>query len=122
MAKHCDLRFTLPLFLWLWHVLSACAVLRNATIDDRYGDSLTGVIPHFFPAEGQVWEGEVSEECSCPIKPDSRYTFLNTYNAATYKPDQGVNLVAIQMQFTGESLDFFPALTSRLTTQPPRKI
>lgn len=119
MPKHCDLRFTLPLFLWLWHVPSSCAVSRNATIDDRYGDSLTGVIPQFFPAEGKVWEGE---QCSCPTKPDSRYTFLNTYNAAMYKPDQGVNLVAIQMQFTGESLDFFQAPTSRLTMRLPRKI
>ena len=115
MLKHWRSPFTPFRFLCLSHMLSARAVLRNATIDDHYGDSLTGAIPQFFPPEEGFWQGE---ECSCPVSPDPQYTFRNTYNAATYRPDQGVPLVSIQMQFTGESLNSCPDLISMLTAQP----
>lgn len=86
-------------FVFLWDVLSALAELRNATIDDHYGDSLTGIVPRFSPALGGVWEGE---DCrGCRVNPDPQFAFSNTYNAATYRSER-MEPVSVRMDFTGK--------------------
>ena len=78
----------------------ARAALQNATVDDEYGDSLTKTKPRFLPSAAGVWEGE---ECAgCRVKPDPTQTFRNTYLAATYRKDDGVDPVEISFQFTGK--------------------
>ena len=85
-------------------------VLVNATIDDHYGDSLTSALPEFLPRVAGIWEGE---ECGgCRVKPDRERAFRGTYNAATYRPEAGINPVSIQMRFTGEHLSF-PSVNRR---------
>lgn len=80
----------------------ADAALRNVTVDDELGDELTKVKPTFLPTTAGVWEGE---ECGgCRVKPDPASTFNNTYIAATYRKDDGVDPVEFSFQFTGEHL------------------
>lgn len=76
------------------------AALRNVTVDDELGDELTKVKPTFLPTTAGVWEGQ---ECGgCRVKPDPALAFQNTYNAATYRKEAGVDPVEFSFQFTGE--------------------
>ena len=99
---------TIVVVLALTHLPFARAALQNATVDDEYGDSLTRTKPRFLPGTTGVWEGE---ECSgCRVKPDPARTFRNTYVAATYRKDDGVDPVEFSFQFTGERLCLHTAI------------
>lgn len=74
------------------------AAVSNRTIDDEFGDSVTGQKPVFLPDLPGIWEGE---ECACPVTPDKTKSFKQTYNAATYNPELGA--ISIGLNFKGWS-------------------
>jgi hypothetical protein len=54
------------------HVGSAAALAINRTIDDQFGDSVTGAVPIYSP--GNVWtQGNVCT--GCVAQPDYEQTF-----------------------------------------------
>ena len=71
----------------------------NRTIDDQFGDSVTGILPVYSPAKG-VWDNQTC--VGCAIKADVTRAFMGTYSAATYNP--GLTSMGITMQFSGWSL------------------
>ena len=74
------------------------AALVNRTIDDQFGDSVTGLLPVYSPAKG-VWDNQTC--IGCAIKADVTRAFMGTYSAATYNP--GLTSMGISMQFSGWS-------------------
>ncbi|KAF6763708.1 hypothetical protein DFP72DRAFT_1059764 [Ephemerocybe angulata] len=108
---------TLPqrLLLLLCLVSSFQTVLgaiKNAYIDDEYGDEITRTKPVFLPRDTGVWEGE---ECAgCRVKPDPTKVFRNTYIAATYGADKDGNYQSrsFSFQFTGTALYVYTTLAN----------
>lgn len=91
---------TVGALLVLTHIPCADAALRNVTIDDEFGDELTDARPTFLPPSGGVWD---DEDCTgCFIRPDPALAYRATYNAVTYRRDQGVDFAEFSFRFTGE--------------------
>lgn len=99
-----SLPYTLPLLplvisfiLLLAQLEGSVAVLSNRTIDDEFGDSVTGQKPVFLPNSPDVWQGQ---DCMvCKVHPDKTKAFNRTFNAATYNPKYGS--ISIGLNFTG---------------------
>jgi len=72
------------------------AVLVNRTIDDSFGDSVTGALPKYLPTTAGVWKNQACEDCW--LKPDARQAFKGTFTSATYRKSP----VSIQLDFTGK--------------------
>ncbi|KAF5358147.1 hypothetical protein D9756_001313 [Leucocoprinus leucothites] len=82
---------------------SVLGASRNITIDDQFGDALTGQIPVYRPKI--AW---ATQKCStCKIRPNTSEIFNSTYTAATFMPDQGVKFNAIDFSFTGTAIYIF---------------
>lgn len=79
-----------------------CAVETNRTIDNKFGDSVTGQKPLFLPP-GSVWQGD---EClGCPFQADRSRAFNGTWNAATFIPvAEGGKPLSVTFPFQGLSL------------------
>jgi len=71
----------------------------NLTIDDTFGDALTGARPVYSP--GELWQGNTC--INCAINPDPSFAFEHTWTSATYKPQSQVEAMSITFNFTGES-------------------
>lgn len=72
----------------------------NQTIDDQFGDSVTGRIPNFWSDLTSPWANETCGGCA--IKLDVTQVYKGTYSAATYHPDLGS--LGVGMQFNGRLL------------------
>jgi len=81
----------------------AHAALRNATIDDYYGDSLTGLRPTYTPRTSWATEACVT----CRVRPATAQAFNLTYIGATYTGGTA-EPVTFEFQFTGAYLTFSP--------------
>ncbi|KAK2466636.1 hypothetical protein APHAL10511_000894 [Amanita phalloides] len=91
-------------FLTIFLIFSTTqAALVNRTIDDTYGDSVTGQKPTYTPASSSIWQGP---SCTgCAIQPNPSLAFDGTWTAATYNPSlQNIN---ITLRFTGVSIWVF---------------
>ncbi|KAK7455132.1 hypothetical protein VKT23_011003 [Stygiomarasmius scandens] len=78
----------------------------NRTVDDTFGDSVTGVRPVFLPA-GKVWQS--AESCSkegvaekCALWPDRSLAFNETWTTARKKP--GEEDISITLRFHGTAI------------------
>jgi hypothetical protein len=91
------------MLLTLYQCPRAIPHLVNQTIDDQFGDSLTGRVPVFWPSP---WANQTSSG-NYALKPDVTQVYNGTYSAATYYPAMGS--VGISMNFTGR-LFLNPAL------------
>lgn len=92
-----NLPFAILLVLSFARLEGSVAAVSNRTIDDEFGDEVTGLKPVFLPNLFKIWQGE---ECSgCPIHLDKTKPFKQTYNAATYKPELGA--LSIGLDFKG---------------------
>lgn len=91
------LRFLALVLLSISCISAAQARVVNRTIDDRIGDSQTGLRPRYTPATGNVWKGESCSDCAIAFDVDR--AFEGTYTAATYAPDSGD--ISITLQFEG---------------------
>lgn len=72
------------------------AALVNRTIDDTFGDSVTGQRPVYLPTS--PWAG--SNCTTCAIVPNKALAFDGTWTAATYNPNF-FNNMNITFSFTG---------------------
>jgi hypothetical protein len=96
-----------PLYM-LIYVQSAWGVLRNATIDDQFGDLRTG-LPAIIYQPIQKWH--FGPSCGvCTIKLDSQQTSNGSWHDSTsYSPTDVKN---ITLSFNGAALihffDYFP--------------
>ena len=88
-------KFLYAVFTTLYMCPRATPYLVNQTIDDQFGDSLTGRVPVFWPSP---WVNQTSTEYYA-LKPDVTQVYNGTYSATTYYPAMGS--VGISMNFTG---------------------
>jgi hypothetical protein len=72
------------------------AALVNRTIDDTFGDSVTGQTPVYLPTT--PWAGPSCTTCA--IVPNKSLAFDGTWTAATYNPNL-FNNMNITFSFTG---------------------
>jgi hypothetical protein len=80
-------------------VVPNLAMLRNITIDDEAGDSISGFLPGYSPVNG--WTQGAS--CTgCAAQPDPIRAFNGTWHDATHHPGDASDRV-VSLQFTGES-------------------
>ncbi|KAF9030411.1 hypothetical protein BDP27DRAFT_1246162 [Rhodocollybia butyracea] len=85
----------------------------NRSIDDGFGDSVTGQKPVFLPITPGVW---ANQSCtSCAIQPPTSDAFDNTYTAATYHP--ALDNISITFDFTGTAVYIFFILVNRPANQ-----
>ncbi|CAA7270983.1 unnamed protein product [Cyclocybe aegerita] len=88
--------FRLSLLLFISHTI---AVVLNRTIDDGYGDPVTGKMPIYFPPSKpeSPWNNQTCGGCA--IQPNLNMTHRRTYTAATYHPF--LQNMSITLDFTG---------------------
>ena len=80
-------------------VRSVIAALVNVTIDDQYGDPLTGFLPSYLPTD----EWKQGANCSaCSVRPDPAKAKMGTWHDATHLPNSSTKLSAINLRFNGE--------------------
>ncbi|CAA7270986.1 unnamed protein product [Cyclocybe aegerita] len=94
--------------------------LVNRTIDDTYGDLVTGFKPIYFPHSPKDSNPWNNQDCHrCAITPDVSRAFSGTYTAATYHPF--IKSISITLDFNGTAIWVFfinannagPAVTTR---------
>lgn len=91
--------------------LVASQKTSSRTIDDEFGDLVTGVKPTYVPASGS-WH---NTDCpGCAIHPDKNSVFRGTWHAATYR---GEPEVSVQFNFTGVYSLRVLTLALRIITQ-----
>ena len=92
----------------LWSPKVAAAIV-NGTIDDQFGDSVTGSQVIYYPAPS-VWSDQTCGDM-CLISPNASQAFDGTYTAGIYAPavdnftevGRGISAapIGISMEFTG---------------------
>ncbi|KAF7353824.1 hypothetical protein MVEN_01068000 [Mycena venus] len=89
-------------------------VISNRTIDDQFGDSVSGVLPSYSPA--QVWNEGTSCE-NCTIHPDPALAFNHTWHDSSQFPTE--EPVSVSLDFTGTAVWVFcivpPIITGKIT-------
>jgi hypothetical protein len=70
------------LLLVLFH--GVFATITNITVDDEYGDQLTGARPSYSPAAG--W-GQGANCTGCQVQPDPTFVYDRTWHFATTDSD-----------------------------------
>lgn len=86
------------------------AALSNITIDDQYGDAVTGQTPTYVPNEIGIWaQGATCQICAA--KPDVSQAFEHTWHDASQKLGE-TDQRSIQINFTG--IDFILTLFESL--------
>ncbi|KAI3619886.1 hypothetical protein WG66_002918 [Moniliophthora roreri] len=101
------------------------AKLQTATIDDEYGDSVTGAKPTFLPGAGGFWQGSECDsscgypECQgCGLSIDPKRAYKGTWHVATHRVEDPTDLV--QIEFIGTEVSAFcivPDPQGNITTQ-----
>ena len=87
----------------------------NITVDDQFGDPVTGQMPVYLPNTAGVWSQGTS--CSiCLAKPDVSQAFEHTWHDTTQQPDDPVDRI-IQINFNG--IDFILPLFESLRCSQP---
>ena len=80
------------------HLVRADPVAVNITIDDQYGDVLTGVVPTYSPSGG-VWSQGAN--CSlCSARPNASLATFGTWHDSTWEGGSG-DPYSIAMTFNG---------------------
>lgn len=77
------------------------AVLVNRTIDDTFGDPVTGFKPVYLPSA--AWTDQTCTGCA--VQPDTKSAFEGTRTTATYCP--GMHNMSITLEFTGVAVWVF---------------
>lgn len=107
------LELTLPVFLCYLIATAqiAFAAQVNRSIDDTYGDSVTGDRPTYLPTTGGVWADATCQGCA--IQPNPSLAFDGSWTASTYHP--ALNEISFQFQFTGKRF-----LSFRMSVRMPK--
>ncbi|KAJ6476366.1 hypothetical protein C8R45DRAFT_834004, partial [Mycena sanguinolenta] len=82
------------------------AALSNRTIDDLYGDSVTGVLPTYEPSTSE-WNAVVQDNnCTiCVVQPDAAQMVDHSWHDTTVRV--GGQTHTVSLQFTGTGIYFF---------------
>jgi hypothetical protein len=73
------------------------AILVNRTIDDQFGDPITGTYPTYSPAE----DWRPGANCSdCSVRPDVTKAFDGTWHDSTYYPGDAPRTVTVTFSGT----------------------
>ncbi|KAJ7232175.1 hypothetical protein B0H12DRAFT_202723 [Mycena haematopus] len=87
-----------------WHVQTCISTVSNRTIDDFYGDPVTGAVPSYEPSG--VWNAVVNSNCTiCFVRPDATQAFDNTWHDATLHDES--DPPSVTLQFTGTAIYLF---------------
>ncbi|KAF9073937.1 hypothetical protein BDP27DRAFT_1214922 [Rhodocollybia butyracea] len=87
----------------------------NHSIDDGFGDSVTGQKPVFFPMDGwDVWKNETCPPSICFLLPPTSSAFDKTYTQTTAHSG-GFGPITITFDFTGIALYIFFILSNNNT-------
>ncbi len=98
----CCLLFAVLFVPFLAQFNGSVAVVSNRTIDDEFGDSVTGKKPVFLPDLPGIWQGP---ECTgCGVQPDKTKAFKQTFNAATYTPQIGYTSIGLSFKGWSEHI------------------
>ncbi len=109
----CCLLFSILFVLFFTQFKESAAVVSNRTIDDEFGDSVTGKRPVFLPNLPGIWQGP---ECiTCGVQPDKTKAFNQTFNAATYKPEIGYTSIGLSFKGRSEHISLQLVLFQVLT-------
>ncbi|KAJ7191770.1 hypothetical protein GGX14DRAFT_528638 [Mycena pura] len=86
---------------FLTHFSRCFAAISNRTIDDTYGDAITGFIPIYTSAN---WN--VGQNCSrCFVRPDPHQAFDSSWHDITYYV--GDEPPSVTLEFTGTAIYLF---------------
>ena len=86
----------------------AAALPTNRTIDDEEGDSVTGLMPQYFPPNG--WN--VGATCAgCLVHLDPSQTFDGTWHDTTYSP-KDLESPSITLRFNGTAVYVYNVLAN----------
>ncbi|KAG6915336.1 hypothetical protein DXG01_012108 [Tephrocybe rancida] len=86
------------------------AVATNRTIDDTYGDSVTGSQPIYLPVGN--WDDASCSPSHCTVLPPSGQAFDHSYHAATYLVNGGPRTA--QLSFRGTAIYVFFILANNV--------
>ncbi|KAJ6457075.1 hypothetical protein C8R47DRAFT_174881 [Mycena vitilis] len=78
-------------------------VFANRTIDDQFGDSVTGVIPSYNPA--LFWKPGASCGSNCSLHPDPAVAFKHTWHDSSQFPAS--EPVSVSLDFVGTAVWVF---------------
>ncbi|KAJ7245452.1 hypothetical protein C8J57DRAFT_1082236 [Mycena rebaudengoi] len=105
--------FFIPLAYLLWKIQSCFAVSSNRTIDDFYGDPITGFIPLYEPHK--AWNA--NGNCSiCFVHVDPTQTSNDTWHDSTQRNNNAPSSVTIQ--FTGTAVYLFSIIPNLTPSDP----
>ncbi|KAJ7191795.1 hypothetical protein GGX14DRAFT_380733 [Mycena pura] len=97
---------------FLIHFLTCFANVSNRTIDDTYGDAVTGFIPIYTSAS---WN--VGQNCSwCSVRPDPNQAFDSSWHDITY--NDGDEPPSVALEFTGTAIYLFSIVPNTAATVP----
>ncbi|TFK22985.1 hypothetical protein FA15DRAFT_657101 [Coprinopsis marcescibilis] len=98
------------LLLMLMIASSVLGALQIRTIDDTYGDSVTGLRPVYSPEGGWADNACSHPDSGCALKPNLGEVFNGTYHESTYKPEIGP--LSIRILFEGVSVSIYFTLVN----------
>ncbi|KAI0754144.1 hypothetical protein C8Q80DRAFT_1094165, partial [Daedaleopsis nitida] len=103
---------TLNLLLTVFGVATQTrAILTNRTIDDLDGDSVTGAVPQYVPADSGWNQGSLCPGCFVQLDRDQ--LFHGTWSDATV-PRDATDPWSITLHFTGTAIYVFNALANNV--------
>ncbi|KAJ6500739.1 hypothetical protein C8R45DRAFT_79801 [Mycena sanguinolenta] len=90
-------------------------VISNRTIDDQFGDSVSGLVPTYNPPS--FWKVGASCGSGCAVHPDPTLAFNHTWHDSSQFPNEAP--VSVSLQFTGTAVWVFciaPPITENVIT------
>ncbi|KAF7359115.1 hypothetical protein MSAN_01253000 [Mycena sanguinolenta] len=90
-------------------------VISNRTIDDQFGDPVSGLVPSYSPSS--FWKEGASCGSGCAVHPDPTLAFNHTWHDSSQFPNEAP--VSVSLQFTGTAVWVFcivPPLTENVIT------
>ncbi|KAJ7210424.1 hypothetical protein GGX14DRAFT_363358 [Mycena pura] len=97
---------TFVLYL-LTQATQSAAAISQRTIDDTFGDSVSGALPSYAPADNF----SPNSDCSnCEFHPDPESAFKGTWHDSTQLP--GGPAVSVTVSFTGTAISLFCILAN----------
>ncbi|KAJ7066240.1 hypothetical protein C8F01DRAFT_696968 [Mycena amicta] len=105
---------SLSLYLLLVTVTPSAAVVTTRTIDDTNGDSVTGAVPVYNPAD----QFSLNSNCpGCVYHPDPGGAFDQTWHDTAQL--NGAGAMTVSFAFTGTSVSLFCTLVTKQLTSTP---
>ncbi|PFH48500.1 hypothetical protein AMATHDRAFT_65349 [Amanita thiersii Skay4041] len=90
------------------------AILRNRTIDDKYGDEVTGHLPRYITTSkvSNIWKNNTCTDCK--IKPELSRAHNGTWTAVTFDAD--VQDATITLNFKGVAIYVYLIVSNTIET------